>query len=132
MNGSAVPAGVIADAVAAAKTYLRVEGSGEDALLVRLATAAIGHGEAYCGAVLVARSFSDDLATRRRWQRLPACPVTAIDTVEAVPGGALPIASYGIDIDADGVGWVRTLLPVTATRLRIGYRAGAAATWDAI
>jgi hypothetical protein len=56
MDGSAVPAGVIADAVAAAKAYLRLESDGEDALIARLAASAILLGEAYCGQVIVART----------------------------------------------------------------------------
>lgn len=132
MGGSAVAAGVIADAVAAAKAYLRVEDGAEDATIARLAASAIGLAEAYCAQALVARAFEDDLPVMRGWQALPATPVSAIDAVIGVPGGALAVGGYAIDIDRDGVGWVRILLPGAATRVRVTYRAGAAATWDAL
>lgn len=127
MGGSAVPAGVIAHAVAAAKAYLRLEGAEEDAVLSRLAATAIALGEAYCGEALVTRDFVQQVAAAPGWQRLAACPVVAIDTVTAVEAGALAIDRYAIDIDADAIGWVRT-----AVRVRVAYRAGAAADWDQV
>ena len=132
MGGSAVPAGVIADAVAAAKAYLRLEGSAEDALLSQAARAAIDVAERFCGQALVARSFEDAVAASADWQRLPACPVIAIDAVTAAGGGALAVGSYAIDIDADGVGWVRGSAPAAAAVVRVAYRAGAAADWGGL
>jgi uncharacterized phiE125 gp8 family phage protein len=129
MNWSAMPAAVIAEAVVAAKAYLRVESGEEDAVLGRLAGAAIGLAEAYCGQALIARGFSEEVAAGVRWRRLGVCPVTTIDTVEAVNGGVLAVGTYAIDIDGDAVGWVRTVPPIAATRVRIGYRAGIASDW---
>lgn len=130
MGGSALPAGVIADAVAAAKAYLRLEGGAEDAVLARLAGAAIGLVEQFCGEALIARGFEDAVAASSDWQRLPACPVIAIDAVTGAGGVVLPVGSYAIDIDADGVGWVRAAAAIGV--VRVAYRAGAAADWDAV
>lgn len=44
--------GIIDGAVASAKALLRLEGTGEDAVLARLAGAAAGLGESYCGRTL--------------------------------------------------------------------------------
>ena len=132
MGGSAVPAGVIADAVAAAKAYLRLEGGTEDAVLAPLARAAIGLGEQFCAQALVARGFDDAVAASADWQRLPACPAIAIDAVTGAGGGALPVGSYAIDIDADGVGWVRVTAPAAGAVVRVAYRAGEAADWGGL
>jgi uncharacterized phiE125 gp8 family phage protein len=133
MGGSAVPAGVIADAVAAAKAYLRLEGSAEEVVLAQLAVAAIGLGEQFCGEALIGRSFEDAVVSSADWQRLPACPVTAIDAVTGAGGRVLPVGSYAIDIDADGVGWVRVSAPaVSGAVVRVTYRAGSAADWGGL
>ena len=132
MGGSAVPAGVIADAVAAAKAYLRLEGGAEDVVLAQSARAAIGVGEQFCGEALIARSFEDAVAASAAWQRLPACPVIAIDAVTAAGGRVLPVGSYAIDIDADGVGWVRVTAPAVGSVVRVAYRAGGAADWGGL
>ncbi|WP_445191760.1 head-tail connector protein [Sphingomonas sp. Tas61C01] len=132
MGGSALPAGVIAEAVAAAKAYLRLEGGAEDALLMQLAGAAIALAEAFCGQALVARGYEDAVPASGAWQPLPIVPVTAIDAVIGASGGVLPVGSYAIDIDAGGAGWVRVAAPATLGAVRVKYRAGSAATWDAV
>ena len=133
MAGSAVPGTVIAEAIAAARGYLRITGEEEDALLARLTGAAILLGEAYCGTVLVARGFEDVLRTGSGWQRLRCLPVNAIQGVTGLPAdGApfvLPVGAYAIDIDADGLGWVRVTAPGGAGRVAVNYVAGLASTW---
>ncbi|OSZ69476.1 hypothetical protein CAP40_01045 [Sphingomonas sp. IBVSS2] len=108
------PAAAIAAAREAAKVHLRIAGASEDALIDGLAATALALAERFTGTVLVARDFVETLAPARHWQVLGAVPVTAIEA-------GLDAA---IDIDARGVGRVRT-----AVRVRIAYRAGAAAGW---
>lgn len=117
MTEADFPAAAIAGAVAAAKGLLRLEGGGEDAVLARLAAAALGLAEAFLGQRLVARAFEDRVEGDGAWRRLAAEPVTAI----AADGVA-------VDIGADGVGWVRATGGVVA----VGYTAGLADGWDAL
>ena len=70
------------------------------------------------------------------WQRLPFAPVTSIDGVTGLPadGGAfaLPVGAYAVDIDGDGIGWVRVVAPGAAGRVRVAYTAGTGEGWAAI
>jgi hypothetical protein len=113
-----IPPAAIAGAVAAAKGVLRLDASGEDALLATLAASAVLIAEAFVGARLIVRGFEDRVAADGRWHPLVATPVTT-----------LVAAGLAVDIDAAGTGWVRAhgggVVGVT-------YAAGLAATWEAV
>lgn len=113
-----------------AKAYLRLDGSGEDALLGRLIETATALCEAFTGTALVRREFVETIAAERAWQRLAHGPVVAITGVEAVSAAGeaepLPADAYAIDIDAAGTGWVRVIRPGGAERVRVTCRAGLA------
>lgn len=113
-----------------AKAYLRLDGSGEDALLGRLIETATSLCEAFTGTVLVRRAFVETIAAERGWQRLVHGPVVAITNIEAVSAtgetAPLPADAYAIDIDATGTGWVRLTQAGAAARLRVTGRAGLA------
>jgi len=66
---------------------------------------------------------SAGLAGGAGWQLLPVGPVGAITAVTAV-GTALPIADYAVDVDAQGLGWVRV-----PRRASVIARAGMSADW---
>jgi uncharacterized phiE125 gp8 family phage protein len=121
------------EAAAAAKGFLRVERSDEDALVGSLVAAAAELCEGFTGQALLARSFAETMPASRAWQRLTRTPVRAIVSVEAMPADgpplALPSGRYAIDIDAQGDGWVRLTGADEAPRIRVGYAAGAAAAW---
>lgn len=121
------------EAAGAAKGFLRVERSDEDALIGGLVGAAAELCEGFTGQALLARGFSETMPASRAWQRLSRTPVRAILTAEALPGEgpAQPLASgaYAIDIDAGGDGWVRLTAPGDARRIRVGYEAGLASDW---
>lgn len=127
------PEAAIAGARDAAKAHLRVAGDDEDALIETLAAAALAIGEAFCGTAWIAREWIDVLPVSRAWQRLGIGAVTAIESVEGLPAEgaafALPVEAYAIDIDAHGEGWVRTVAPGSAGRVRVTFGAGAAAGW---
>ncbi len=110
-----------------AKAYLRLETSQEDALVARLVASACGLCEAFLGQVLIRREVTETLPIGTAWQRLGAGPVAAITAVEAIDAAGtaqpLPVASYAVDIDPAGDGWVRTN---GAGRVRVTYRAGIA------
>ncbi|MFL6845658.1 MAG: head-tail connector protein [Allosphingosinicella sp.] len=122
------------EAAGAAKGYLRVERSDEDALIAGLLGAAAEICEAFTGQALLARGFVEIMPASRAWQRLMRAPVRSIGSVEALAadGTATPLASeaYAVDIDADGDGWVRLTDPGELRRVRVRYEAGLAAAWD--
>jgi uncharacterized phiE125 gp8 family phage protein len=131
-----IPAAAIAAARDAARTYLRIAGNGEDALLERHGAAALNLCEAFTGQALIVRTWSEVLPAHAQWQRLGGAPVAAIDSVEGLPADgaafALPVESYAVDIDATAEGWVRVTRPGAAGRVRIGYAAGLATAWDGL
>ncbi len=136
MSASAIPPAVIADAVSAARGFLRLEGDAEQALLERLAATAILLGEAYTGTVFVTRAVEDVVSSGGDWRLLAAAPVSAIAGLTGLlADGApfvLPVDAYAVDIDGDGRGWVRVSQPGAAGRVAVSYTAGLAATWDAL
>lgn len=128
-----VPDGALADA----KAYLRIDDSGEDALLGTLIGAAIGLCERFTGLALFAGDRTDMLAAcPGTWQRLPATPVSAIASVSGVDtagtASLLPVAGYAIDIDAAGDGWVRLTGAIAQSRILVAYSAGLAADWPSL
>lgn len=129
MTGAAIPPGVVADAAAAAATWLRAAQGDDGPVIAGLCATAIALAEAFCGRALVARGFEERVAAGGGWQRLAAGPVTAITAVSGADGAALPATSYGIDIDDDGTGWVRATRPASAGAVVVTYRAGEAAAW---
>ena len=129
-----VPPAAIAAAVAAARGFLRAEGSAEQALIERLAASAILLGEAYTGTLFLRRTVEDVQPVTAGWRLLDAVPVTAIAGVTALPADGAPFVlaagAYAIDIDAVGRGWVRVTQAGSASRVAVSYTAGLAATWD--
>lgn len=130
------PPPVAADAVDAAKTYLRIEHDAEDALMGALLAAAIGHVEAFTGLLLLRRAAVDRLPVSGAWQRLGVTPVHAITAVEGLPADgaafALQPGGYALDIDGAGDGWIRVTEPGNAARIDVTVEAGFAPDWDSL
>jgi hypothetical protein len=103
-----------AAALAALRAELRAAATDDDALALALVETALGAAELFLGQVLIARTLVVALPARAAWQRLPACPVRHVEA---------SIASL-VDIDDQGVGWVRTAAPVEIT-----FTAGSARDW---
>ncbi|RZT57179.1 putative phiE125 gp8 family phage protein [Sphingomonas sp. BK036] len=135
MGGSAISAGVIAEVVVAARALLRVE-TGEDAVLSRLAQTAVLLAEAFLGAAVIVRPFEDVVTNAAGWQRLMVAPVSVIAGVTGLPAEGAPfvlgVGAYAVDIDADGVGWVRVIAAGSAGRVAVAYSAGLAASFEAV
>lgn len=133
---SAAPIVLPDAAVAEAKNYLRIVGSDEDALVARLMRGAAELCEQFTGQVLIARSFTETLPASAAWTRLGATPVRAISSLEKVPvtgaASALAAASYAVDIDASGDGWVRVTEPLSGARVRAHFEAGMALDWSGV
>lgn len=125
VTGESIP--VSAHALADAKAYLRVDGTGEDATIAALVGAAAALCEAFGGVTLTARAFEEVVDAGGAWVRLARTPVREIAGVADADGAALPVAAYATDIDANGDGWVR--LAAGSVRVRVRYRAGLAESW---
>ncbi len=118
MSAAPFPAAVIAGACAAARAHLRITGNAEDAVIERLAATALALAEAYTGGAVIERSHQAMMAACGEWRALPVAPVRSITA-------AAPVVA--IDIDGDGIGWVRM-----AAIAPVGFVAGMAAGWDEV
>ena len=78
MAGPTTEPGPIAVPLAEIRAWLRIEGSGEDAILAGLARAAADACEAFTGRLLIARAAEETIPAPRGWTRLTAAPVRAI------------------------------------------------------
>lgn len=118
-----------------AKAYLRIAGSGEDALLAGLLVAALERCESYTGTLLIERGVRETVDRTAGWTALTARPATAITAVAALAadgsGSALPVSAHELDIDSTGIGRVRFAGPERG-RVLVEYRAGAWSGWTAI
>jgi uncharacterized phiE125 gp8 family phage protein len=116
------------------KAYLRMAGSGEEALIAGLLRSATEYCEAFTRTVLIARDVEETVPARTTWTRLSLAPVQAITGIFRPSAGGEPEAlatdAYAIDIDAKGEGWVR--VGAGAGRLLVRYRAGLAADWNGV
>lgn len=135
--GTSVPAeGDRARALAAAKAWARIEGEGEDALLGQMLDAAFALAEVFTGQVLIAREVVAVRPASPWWGTIGVTPVTSVGRVRGLPadGAAfdLPVESYGIDIDANGDGWVRVTHPGAGGRVEVTLTAGIAADWASL
>jgi len=119
-----------------AKALLRIETSGEDALIAGLVRSATELCEAFTGRALIARDVEEIMGAGSGWRRLSLAPVRAILGVTALPAEGAPFAlaveAYAIDIDAQGEGWIRVTRPGAAGRVRVAYAAGMAEEWNGV
>ncbi len=127
---------VPAELIEEVRGFLRLDHNEDDEAIAQLLRSAAHLCENFIGQMLIARSVCDRMPARAEWQKLKKQPVQAITLVEAVgPDGALtslPSNDYALDIDTDGVGWVK-LHPVnTVARIVITYDAGLAADWASV
>jgi uncharacterized phiE125 gp8 family phage protein len=118
------------------KQFLRIGTSEEDALLAGLVRTASELCERFTRLALIEREVEERLAAAGVWTRLSLAPVRAILGVSVLDeaGAASPLApaSYAVDIDASGDGWVRTARSGGAARLLVRYRAGQGADWNGV
>jgi uncharacterized phiE125 gp8 family phage protein len=131
--------GALPASLAELKTYLRIAGDEEDAVLEALLRGAGALCERFIGQWLIVREARETLFGVRAtgaWQRLTAQPVVAIESVGTVGAdGAvtpLPVDAYGIDIDGNGEGWVRILRAGMSGPFAVTYRAGLASDADGV
>lgn len=125
------PIAASAESVDAAKTYLRLDGDADDAVIASLVVSATAQAESYTATILVERAFVETLPGGAQWTGLSAWPVVAVTGVATRDAVPLAVGSYEVDIGTDGGGQVR-LTNAAPQPLRVTYRAGLAASWTAI
>lgn len=125
-----------AAALADTKSYLRVPGNDEDALIAGLVTGAAELCETFVGQALLERGFTETIPSSTSWIRLRRTPVTAILAVEAIGTGGVstlvPTDGYALDIDGNGDGWVRLTGALPGRSIRVRYSAGMTGSWDGL
>lgn len=122
-------------ALAEAKAFMRIDGTNEDAVLTDLIESACGLCEAFVGRMLLVRGVSETVAASGAWTRLGRSPVIGVTQVSEVVGGIpVVVVGAGIDIDANGDGWVRHggTYVADGLQLAVAYRAGLAADWTSV
>lgn len=133
MDAPPFPAAALEAARDAAKAQLRVAGDNEDALIERYAAMALALCEAFTGRATITREWQDVLPVSRAWQAIGICGVSAIAAVTGLSADgdtfAFAAEAYAVDLDAEGLGWVRVLAPGAAGRVRVTCVAGMAETW---
>ncbi len=125
-----LPAALIAEV----KAFVRIDHDADDAAIDAFLRSAAGLCEDFTGLMLIVRSVTDILPAWQAWQKLKRLPVQAIVSVEAVEADGtsslLAVEDYAIDIDSEGLGWVRMREESDASRMRVVYSCGLAADWD--
>lgn len=121
-------------ALAELKLWLGITTPRDDALLSALLRAGLESCEAFTGILPLETECEEVLPARTGWQRLATRPVQAITGLWSVPAegarAALATDAYAIDLDADGVGRIRT--SSGTTRIAVRFTAGLAPDWDAL
>ena len=120
-----------AEIVDAAKTFLRLDGDEDDALIAALSAAAVAECESFLGEPMLMRGFAETRTVDAQWQRLGTPNVIAITGVTALDGTAVSSGSYQTDIDPEGNGLIRAT-GSAPLRLKIAFRAGFASQWAGI
>ena len=133
MDAPPFPAAALAAARDAAKAQLRLAGDSEDDLIEGYAASALALCEAFTGRALIARAWQAVLPAGSGWQALDMAGVTAITAVEGLSADGDTIAlapeAYAVDLDAEGLGWIRVIAPGAAGRVRVSCSAGLAEDW---
>ena len=127
-----LPAALIAEV----RDFVRIDHDADNAAIDAFLRSAASLCEDFTGQMLISRAVTEMLPARNVWQKLGRLPVQAIMSVElvAADGVASPLLAgdYAIDIDSDGIGWVRLQRVEGGSRIRVAYRGGQAAGWEEI
>ena len=118
------------------KAWLGISTTREDAELTALLGAALELCEGFVGTMPLQSGCEEVLAASGAWQTLGTRPVQAISGISAIAldgtRTALAAGAYEIDLDADGGGMVRLLVPLVQRRVVVRFTAGLASDWTAL
>lgn len=130
------PAVLAPAALADLKSWLGITTTPDDAQLGALLRAGLDLCEQFTGLMPLQQVCEELLPAMTDWQVLSVRPVQAITAIEGVPAEGprfvLPVASYAIDLAADGSGSVRVGNPGSAGRVAVRFTAGLAADWSTL
>ncbi|AMO73469.1 hypothetical protein AZE99_13815 [Sphingorhabdus sp. M41] len=125
-----LPAALIAEV----REFIRIDHLADDDAIDAFLRSAASLCEDFTGQMLIIRSVTDILPARREWQKLKRLPVQSIASVEAMGAdgiaAVLAVEDYALDIDSDGIGWIRLHRSDGGSRIRVTYSAGLATDWD--
>ena len=125
-----LPAALIAEV----RDFVRIDHDADDVAIDAFLRSAASLCEDFTGQMLIARSVTDMLPALHAWQKLKRLPVQSISVVEQVAAdgiaSVLAVADYAMDIDSDGIGWVRLHRSNGGSRIRVTYMSGLATDWD--
>lgn len=125
-----------AELIQEVKEFLRISHGEDDAAIEQFLRSAAALCENFIGQMLIARSVCDRMPVSAGWLKLRQRPVQAITLVQSIASDGtaspLPASDYAIDIDSDGVGWVKVHNASTITRIAVTYEAGLVADWTAM
>jgi uncharacterized phiE125 gp8 family phage protein len=118
------------------KAWLGITTAREDAELSALLGAALELCEGFIGAMPLQSGCEEVLTASGAWQTLGTRPVQAISGISAIAldgtRSALAANAYEVDLDADGGGLVRLLVPQLQKRVVVRFTAGVASDWAAL
>jgi len=128
----AIPPALIAEV----KSFLRIAHRLDDVAIAQFIQGAALLCEDFIGQMLIRRAVNDVLPAQVIWLKLKRLPVQAIVRVEDMlaDGSVKPLSAseYVMDIDSDGLGWIRLQGPRSVSRIGVYYQVGLAAGWDDI
>ena len=123
-------------ALAELKLWLGITTHQDDDVLTAQLRAALEVCEAFTGAMPIEAFCEEVLPLSSEWQCLATRPVQAITLVQSIAAdGArtnLAVGAYEVDLDAEGGGMVRIMLPGDAKRFAVRFTAGMAPGWSAL
>ncbi len=125
-----LPAALIAEV----RDFVRIDHQADDDAIDAFLRSAASLCEDFTGQMLIVRSVTDMLPSRQSWQKLKRLPVRSIVLVEAIAAdgmaSTLAVEDHAIDIDSDGIGWIRVQHNEDGSRIRVTYACGLATDWE--
>tara|TARA_R110000787_G_scaffold111730_1_gene220643 strand:+ start:21080 stop:21625 length:546 start_codon:yes stop_codon:yes gene_type:complete len=125
-----LPAALIAEV----RDFVRIDHQADDAAIDAFLRSAASLCEDFTGQMLLVRSVTDILPARQAWQKLKRLPVQSIISVELVAAdgtaSVLAVEDYAVDIDSEGIGWIRLRRSDGGSRIRVAYMSGLATDWE--
>jgi len=125
---------VPADLIVEVRDFIRIDHQADDDAIDAFLRSAASLCEDFTGQMLITRSVTDMLPARQVWQKLKRLPVQSISAVERVAAdgtaAVLAVEDFALDIDSDGIGWIRLHRCDAHSHIRATYSAGVATDWD--
>lgn len=123
-----------AELIAEVRDFVRIDHEADNEAIDAFLRSAASLCEDFTGQMLISRAVTDMLPALLAWQKLKRLPVQSITSVELVAADGIAslmtVEDYAIDIDSDGIGWLRLHGVEGGSRIRVTYACGLVAGWD--